>query len=377
MNTSQMPIIELSGTPRQRGRQQGQLLKSQIQAVVTAWLNDLGNFGRNSSTAKPIDNKVYLSNLLAETDYLSAIDRWAPDLLEEIKGIAEAAEQPFEYILGLNLMDEEWVYGLRQSLNKPTEKCTAFGVPAQAGNTGFAGQNMDISSWADGKQSLLRIKATKKTPEALVFSIAGCIGLNGVNAAGLGVTCNTLSQLQYAVDGLPVLFIVRTLLEQRSIDDAVNFLLSIKHASGQNYILSTKNEMRCFECCGNSVIAYRPEQFEGRVFHTNHPLASSDVTNNPELNRSSKSTVARLDSITERLGQPSQLLALDDIKAALSAKDDPENPVSCDNNPEGSSIGFTAGSSIYEFENPPRLHLAAGPPSISEYQIYEFTSYEQ
>ena len=80
---------------------------------------------------------------------------------------------------------------------------------------------------------------TRSAPEALRISIAGNIGLNGLNASGLGVTCNTLAQLNYSIDGLPVAFIVRAILDRNSLMKPRSFLRTITHASGQNYILSS------------------------------------------------------------------------------------------------------------------------------------------
>ena len=67
--------------------------------------------------------------------------------------------------------------------------------------------------------------------------------------------------------------------------------------------------------------------------------------------------------------------SLIDIKEALAAHDDPVNPVSRNTNAEGSSIGFTAGSSIYELGGEPKLHLAAGPPCETEFEVFEFKTY--
>ena len=377
MKTTELSVIELSGSPGDRGRRYGEIAKPLIARMVKAWRADLGNFSHNGIAANAaIDSDVYLSEFLAQTDYLSAIEKWTPDLLEEVKGIAEGSAQKFEHILGLQLVDEEWVFGLRRSLNKPTTKCTAFGVPDQANGISYAGQNMDVPSWVEGNQVLLRIMATKTSPEALIFSIAGSVGLKGLNASGVGITCNTLAQLNYAVDGLPVLFIVRSILEKRTIDEAEVFLRSIKHASGQNYILSARGDMRCFECCGTSVVRYTPEKIQGRVFHSNHPLVNQDVCNFlPPIKRRSNNSVARFTSISERLGDISQLLTLDDIKAALAAHDDIDNPVSRVISPGNTtnSIGYTASSSIYELGAIPRLHLAAGPPCETEFEIFEFT----
>ena len=379
MKTADIPVIELNGTPRERGRIYGETAKFLIANVVEAWRADLGSFGKNSATenTNAIDPDSYLSEFFSQTHFLNSIEKWAPDLLEEVKGIAEGAGQTFNNIFGLQLMDEEWIFGLRRRLDKPTTKCTAFGGSNQMNGISYAGQNMDVPSWVEGSQVLLRVMSTDASPEALVFASAGSIGLNGLNARGLGITCNTLPQLNYSIHGLPVLFIVRSILQCQSIERAEQFLRSIQHASGQNYILSSPGDMRCFECCSTSIARYAPKELNGRVIHSNHPLINNDKSDLSELTRGRrKNSEARLTSTWERLGNRSRSMTLDDIKAALAAHDDPENPVSRRINPAnvGNSIGYTAGSSIYEFSDVPRLHLAAGPPCETEYEMFEFTS---
>ena len=381
MKAADLPVIELSGSPRERGRIHGEAARPLIAKVVEVWRADLGNFAKNSIIASTIDLDVYLNKFFSQTDYLSAIKQWTPDLLEEVQGIAEGSGQTFENIFGLQLLDEEWVFGLRRGLNKPTTKCTAFGVPDQASGVSYAGQNMDTPSWVEGKQVLLRVMPTETSPEALIFSMAGNIGLNGLNASGLGITCNTLSQLNYAIDGLPVAFIVRSILERHSIDEAEAFLRSIPHASGQNYILSSAAEIRCFECCGTSVVRYAPDTWQGRIFHTNHPLVNPDENDIfPATKKGrSKNSTARLTSICDRLGDTSRLMTLEDVKAALSAHDDPDNPVSRRINPDniGNTIGYTAGACIYELGTIPKLHLASGPPCETEFKIFKFKDINQ
>ena len=373
MNTQDMPVVVLNGSPFERGKTYGIQQQKAIAHIVSQWRADLGNFGCNSKTATAVDADQYLQDFFARTNYLSAIRQWTPLLLEEIEGIAAGAGQPVENILGVNLMDEEWIFGLRRGLDRPSNKCTAFGLVDGDNDCSYAGQNMDIGSWVDGQQLLLHLHPGPNIPEALVFSIAGCIGLNGLNASGLGVTCNTLAQLTSSTDGLPVLFIVRSLLEKNSIDEAEEWLHRIPHASGQNYLLSSKQEMRCFECSHAGVVRYTPNPGEGRVFHTNHPLVSQDI--DPCLLTSTghrmANTEARLRSICSRLGKP-KAVSLQAIIDAVSAHDDPDNPVSRNINHEGSSIGFTAGSSIYEFGNQTRLHLAAGPPCETVFKIFDF-----
>jgi isopenicillin-N N-acyltransferase-like protein len=379
MHTADIPIIELSGTPRVRGRVYGEAARSSIANVVACWRSGLDTFSQDGDSKKGTTVETYLNDFFSQSNYLSAISAWAPGLLDEVKGIAEGSGQALRDILGLQLIDEEWIFGLRRRLDKPTTKCTAFGVPDQAEGVSYAGQNMDVPSWVDGNQVLLRVMSHRKdsdnieVPEAMMFSVAGNIGLNGLNASGLGVTCNTLPQLNYSVCGLPVAFIVRSLLEKHSIDQAEQFLHAIPHASGQNYILSSSGDMRCFECCSTGVERYLPAEYQGSVFHTNHPLVSQDTSELLEhfTNRSENSE-ARLNSICHRLGEASHLLTLEDIKAALAAHDDRDNPVSRNINKAGSAIGFTAGASIYEFSDKPRLHLAAGPPCQTDFLTFDF-----
>ena len=186
MKTSEMPVLELSGNPRERGYHYGSTMRDSINEVVIGWRHHLGNFLNSDKDNPSLDTDTYLQSFFAETQYLQAIENWAPDLLEEVKGLAEGANQPEDNILGMQLMDEEWIFGLCRALERPITKCTAFGIPAQGSAVSYAGQNMDIGSWIEGKQVLLRLKATTTTPEALIFSIAGEIGFKRVKCQWRG-----------------------------------------------------------------------------------------------------------------------------------------------------------------------------------------------
>ena len=374
MKTAELPVLTLQGSPRDRGFCYGQHQQQRITQTVNAWLSNLGSFAGIGDKKATLNTDSYIKQFLTGTQYLNAIRLWAPELLEEIKGIAEGSGQLLDHILALQLMDEEWLYGLSQHLPRPTSKCTAFGLQSSPESISYAGQNMDVPAWVEGKQLLLRIAATDETPEALVFTMAGNIGLKGLNAAGIGITCNTLAQLKPATDGLPVAFIVRQVLSMATIDQAEKFLHAIKHASGQNYILSSANDIRCFECSAEAVVQLALEETSKTVFHTNHPLVSNSLGPQAPLCHSRQAnSEARLNSISARL--VSAPYSLEKIKSALAAQDDPDNPVSrvlAEKN-QDASIGYTAASSIYEFADKPRLHLAAGPPSEVAYQVFEFT----
>ena len=76
------------------------------------------------------------------------------------------------------------------------------------------------------------IKHPNSTVESLILTFAGMIALCGVNNQPVGICCNSLvADLKRSINGLPVAFIVRAVLEQPTLDDAIDFIKSIKHSN--------------------------------------------------------------------------------------------------------------------------------------------------
>lgn len=297
------------------------------------------------------------------------------------EGAAISREDAFRAQLG----DEDWFF---DSYNyapraRVQTKCTAFGVVVDEGLS-YAGQNMDVPSYVEGRQALLRIKEPDSDLEALVFTYAGTMGLCGMNNAPLGVTCNTLMQLANRPDGLPVAFVLRSLLQKRSFKEAESFLRSVPHACGQNYIVTAIGRTASFECSPKKVVEYRPREDGSRVCHTNHPLVNDDIerfeelmTTNPTSGwvRGQANTCSRFSSVAARTVHRDAPIDLKELRAALRAKDDPAHPVCRDlsSNVNSSSIAYTAGSVIYELCATPALYLTAGPPTESDELMFEFS----
>jgi predicted choloylglycine hydrolase len=375
MNTGEMKVLSIGGTPRERGRAIGESLRDDINTVLAKYRSSVEP-GRGYSANK------YFMALDAYSQHLAAAQKWTPGLVEEIWGLAEGASIAKEDAFRLQLLDEDWFFDAYHYATRPEvrDKCTAFGI---VGDSTYAGQNMDIPSLVDGHQVLLRIEYPDSDLESLIFTYAGMNCLVGMNNSPLGVTCNTLMQLGGCADGLPVSFIARTILEKTSFDEAAVFLKSVKHASGQNYLLSTRGQVGSFECSPNQVTEYKPREDGSRVCHTNHPLANDDTDSFEALKKShpdggwarDDNTRSRFSSIASRTLDCADTPGLDELKAALAAKDDPSHPVCRDysTNTEASVIAFTAGSMIYEYAEESSFHLAAGPPSESEFLTFLFS----
>jgi len=370
MQADALRVIRLSGTALNRGRIHGEELRAEIHALNEAWVDAIGR-------AYGVPGETYLNAFLNYQAFEPAIIKRCPQLLDEMKGIAEGASLPFERILLLQLSDEEWVFGRmlwpKNAAAQFRSKCTAFGLHDAEQRKTYAGQNMDIPPFHEGRQVILHILHEDSDLEAFIFASAGGLGFMGLNNAPLGVCCNTLMELSACNDGLPVAFVLRTLLERTSQDEAEAVLRSIRHASGQNYLIATREGVGTFECSASDIAKVVNRGEKHWICHTNHALGGIERANLIPSHKLSNSR-ARLASIVNRVVSISEHPTVEGFKAALSASDDPVNPVSRKLSAASvhDSISYTAGSAIYEMGTRARLHIAPGPPCETAFRTLDF-----
>ncbi len=341
MKTESLRVLQCSGTPTERGAQQGEALRASIAEGVGRWLESIGS-------RHGIEPDGYIGEFLRKTAYRASIERWAPELLLEVHGIARGAGQSVERMLAYSMLDEEWRYAQTRSAGE-APGCTAVGVRAEGGRPTLVGQTMDIPSLHDGTQVVV-IHEEQGAPTQAVFTAAGMIGLMGVNSAGVGLVVNNLGMLPSARTGLPVLFIERKLLDTFSVDEATYGLQAMPHAVGQHYLIGDPEHLVSFEADAARVVGGSEDQ---RVIaHTNHPIY--DPLEKPEFEAmyTASNTRARYSCMATLAEGATRL---DDIERALG---DTTAPISCP-----ISDGFmTFGAMAAELSSPPRVRFAAGPP---------------
>ncbi len=371
-NFAAIPVLILKGSPAERGQTHGEALKDEILELITRWKRQIKDAG--------IDPDAFIDQFLQETNFMAAIKRWTPGLLEEVRGIAQGAGVDFETIFALQLFDEEWHRRNEKLwlLEQQNNHCSALGVFGQGDSAPLLAQNMDLPGHYDGGQVLLHIKDPESSVEAFVFTAAGIIALNGVNSHGVGICCNTLPQLNHAPHGLPVAFIVRGVLAQPTHQDAVAFINGIKHASGQNYIVGGPQETVSLECSSGQVCQYIPYPGAKRVYHTNHTLVNDEhqmfheyyaklpPNGKQKIDQLGANSFARFDLLENRLRGVSKVITVEEIKSILSSHDGPV----CVDRKKGQ--GLTFGCTIAELSMPPVLHLAPGPPCSTDFETYTF-----
>jgi hypothetical protein len=259
-------VVDLAGSPGDIGFQHGLAASEQIHAHLERWRGQVRD--RRIEALLEIDN------------FVDAARRLTPWLVAEVAGLAEGAGLSHAESWLLQLMDETWMQaGLRSG-----QGCTSFA--AVEGMRSWIGQTMDLEGFRDGSQLVLRIR-----PEAgaaqLVITMAGCVGLFGVSAAGFAICVNALPQTPASTDGLPVAFVFRAALAQPHFEAAVEFLRDAPHATGQHYVVASEREVASLECSSVGVVNVMPGA--KRVWHTNHPLVGYVTTDHDTTDHDTES----------------------------------------------------------------------------------------
>ena len=352
--------------------QHGTQLKKEIAAFFTKWK---ANIQANSKK----DPDSVLAAFRAATNFEPITKKYTPGLLDEMKGIATGSGQRYEDVFAFQLVDEFWVW-LDKESNNANHHCSGIGVPATANHPAWIAQNTDLENYMHGYQVLLHMAPTATEPEQYILSCAGLVALGGMNEKGIALCLNTLMELQASEDGLPVAFMIRGILSRRTGNEAMRFLKTVKHASGQNYILGIADSVYNFEASSSQVVRFLPKPGSAVVYHTNHALVNHDMKEwykkyheqvlAGEMNN--RNSEVRFASLEQRLNIKPADISTEVIKATLRSKDNERNPV-CRVYREGGG-GFTFSSVLYTLGEKRSIQLTYGSPDQSEYKEYFFNA---
>ena len=356
---NRLRVLNLEGTPYQMGLIHGTALKAEITELVKRWKKDLAE-----SYETPAED--FIRKFLSHTDFRPSSERWTPGLLDEVHGIADGAGLDFETMFAFQLIDEIWTMRKDPELHK----CTAIAAGKRGSFSAFTAQTMDVPGLYHGFQTVLRIRDNGNELETLVFTIPGVIALNGLNSRSVGVCVNAVPQLAYSPKGLPVAFVIRGILRQKTYEDAVKFLRDIPPAAPQNYVLGGLSSSACYERSAGRMCRFLP--FEGAEFtyHTNHPLINDDF--NPLFSAKPKgegttladlkNTCPRFNFLGRKLKDNSIVIDLAVLQALFADR------------ASGINNEGTYGCTIMILGEKPALHISPGRPDEEPFQVLDFSS---
>ncbi len=270
------PVLELSGTPFERGRMHGQLARAQVTGSVRCYASLFASCGIDWSEAQS-----------RAAEYADIIAGCGGGMMEEIEGIAGGSGFRVNEILALNCRTEilpPTFMGTETANSDEARRknaavglfdigeCTSVAVTGARcidGQTRVA-QNWDWVGYQRDNVVALRVLREAPWPSFLTLTEAGILAKIGVNDHGLAIGLNILratNDRQHV--GIPVHIFQRMALDCASVDAVVALGKSLAFAASSNAILGDASGKVCsLEYSPSGAAAIPPDQ--GVIAHTNH-----------------------------------------------------------------------------------------------------------
>lgn len=311
-----MRVLKVTGSPFEMGYRHGLAYAESIRAMA----EDRMELSSNKNwTGKELSREEVLALGRA---CLAYHQEYAPALMDELRGMSEATGVGLTELMILNGFTDfvDTVYCLDPAAVSPetavpahpaADDCTAFIVSpeATAEGQGFLGQTWDMHETATPHVILLHGEPANGL-RFLTLTIAGCIGMIGLNEAGIAVGINNLLAADGQV-GVTWPFVIRQALAQANLDDALACITAVPLAGGHNYLLADAAGR------GYNVEAmatrHRVEAVTGGAYvHTNHCVIAQNIdverARLPKSRQSSETRLRRGQALLGRRG-----ITLDDL----------------------------------------------------------------
>jgi hypothetical protein len=307
------PFVSVSGTPYERGRQYGAAMRDRVVASARLYGRTLDELGYDGVAKTALIKR-----------FATEIGAFGEHYLEEMRGIADGAELPFEDVVMINARTEVIAQARREkadpaAVEEPDDGCTGAVILPERSATGAVihGQNWDWRAECAETAVVLQVRRDDG-PDFLTFVEAGGLARSGLNAAGVAITANYLeSERDFRHKGVPLSLIRRKVLEQEHYAFAMRAIATTPKACSNNMMVSTTMGFAIdFECAPDEAFPIYPA--DGLIVHANHwtsPVALTKLkdTGIPSVPES----FYRDWRVKKLLDAAGPKLTPDDLKAAL------------------------------------------------------------
>jgi len=361
-------VIEASGTHREVGRQIGEAGRDLVAWGIDAYASrfeGLAGFGFSEAVERA-------------RAYLRVAEDYVPQAVDQLRGLAQGADVPFEHLAALNCSEE---FTCQADRTWPPEHCTSFAVVA--GERPVAGHNEDWYPEEIEAQTIRVVRLTGKWSSAAYISAGPAydMPLTGISAAGFSSAANTVYSRDERV-GVPNNLLLTTVLGQPDLEHVKEFLARAPRARGSNHLLcDARGRVWDIETSGErwAVMDGSPPSPEASAsgatalfVHTNHyaspELAPGDASRSEGSHlRRERATEILVEGLEagDDLVEVGKRVLRDHANAPLSICDHWEED---DPDPDQS---VTTASMVWEPAEG-RVHIALGQPCESEYLTFEF-----
>ena len=259
IHPSPLPLVRISGTHREMGRQIGEACRKQVE-------HGIENTRKLLAEGYEQLELTWEGAQIQARKYIPFAQERYPKYVEELMGIAEGANVPFEEISVVNAIEAVTMDALHLT------RCTSIAVNDVRTVDGHVllGHNED---WVpDDEDDTFVIHAIPKEDPPYLAMTYGCLLPNiGFNAYGIAQLCDTVYPDDSRI-GTPRTVVSRAVLASKTIAEAIRYMLAPQRAAGYNHLLvHDSGEMYNVEVSARRFALIYGE--DGYIAHTNHYLS--------------------------------------------------------------------------------------------------------
>jgi hypothetical protein len=222
-------------------------------------------------------------NLLCKEKY--------PDYIEELKGISEGSKIDYWKVLLLNCPE----------IRSSRSGCSSIAI---GGKGASVFHNEDGDNWERKKDFFLaKVSQLGRTYHSFVYPGELCGSSYCWNSEGLFFINDYVVPIREDISEIPRYFISRSLIDARTIEEAVNALKKNNEASGAHYYIGKGSRIISAETANDKVSIRTIDRLD---YHTNH------YTHRRFIGKAmaSKNTFVRYDRIKELIGLDKDPMAI-------------------------------------------------------------------
>lgn len=257
-HTTSLPFIRAGGSHREIGRQIGEACAQQVRHSIE---------NARVLIARAYDELqlTWEGAQIQAQKYIPFAQERYPQYVEEMIGIAEGADVPFEDVAVLNALEAVTMDALHLT------KCTSMAVNERrtADEHVLIAHNEDWLPEDEPDVYVVHVTPEDELP-FLAMSYGGLLPNVGFNAAGIAQCCDSVYPNDSRI-GIPRVVVSRAVLASRTIGEAIRCTLSAHRAAGYNHLIAHESgELYNIEVSARRFAVLYGE--DGYVVHTNFYL---------------------------------------------------------------------------------------------------------
>ena len=355
------PFIQARGSYRELGRAVGEGAREQVAAAIAFYEEHF----------REMSGLEFAEAERQAQAYLPYVQRYLPQYVEELEGMAEGAGQPFGKLLVPNCA-EEFTCPVDDAARAPgAERCGSAhfctAVAAMTADRHLVGHNMDWYVVDVDKNVLFDLT----TPDGTrIVTIAGVpyLPILGMNSHGVAYVGNSV----YSNDGregVPNVFVRRWALEAKSLEEAAARAAMPVRARGSNHLLGDRDgRIWDLETSAHGAVL---TEYEGHAAHTNHYVAPamSHYEGRPHGSESPRRLADAEGALAAGLAAGEDPFAV--VEAVLRRHIGRHDGI-CSHADEREPLGeqvMTVASMVCDLDAM-ELHACAGPPCENPYTVW-------